>query len=201
MAKVINFGLIYGMSAFGLAQNLGIERRMAAHYIDEYFARYPGVRVYMDAKRAEAHERGYVETAFGRRLWIPEIASSRKPVQAAAERAAINAPMQGTAADLIKKAMIAVDAWLRAEGLRSRLVLQVHDELILEAPVEEAELVRRKVPELMAAVASLSVPLVAGGRHGGQLGGRGTDGFRSSSPSVDAKEKGGRENGPPFLEW
>ena len=96
MAKVINFGLIYGMSAFGLAQNLGIERRMAAHYIDEYFARYPGVRVYMDAKRAEAHERGYVETAFGRRLWIPEIASSRKPVQAAAERAAINAPMQGT---------------------------------------------------------------------------------------------------------
>ena len=161
MAKVINFGLIYGMSAFGLAQNLGIERRMAAHYIDEYFARYPGVRVYMDAKRAEAHERGYVETAFGRRLWIPEIASSRKPVQAAAERAAINAPMQGTAADLIKKAMIAVDAWLRAEGLRSRLVLQVHDELILEAPVEEAELVRRKVPELMAAVASLSVPLVA----------------------------------------
>ena len=161
MAKVINFGLIYGMSAFGLAQNLGIERRMAAHYIDEYFARYPGVRVYMDAKRAEAHERGYVETAFGRRLWIPEIASSRKPVQAAAERAAINAPMQGTAADLIKKAMIAVDAWLRAEGLRSRLVLQVHDELILEAPVEEAELVRRKVPELMAAVASLYVPLVA----------------------------------------
>ena len=160
-AKTINFGLIYGMSAFGLAQNLGIERRMAAHYIDEYFARYPGVRVYMDAKRAEAHERGYVETAFGRRLWIPEIASSRKPVQAAAERAAINAPMQGTAADLIKKAMIAVDAWLRAEGLRSRLVLQVHDELILEAPVEEAELVRRKVPELMAAVASLSVPLVA----------------------------------------
>ena len=101
MAKVINFGLIYGMSAFGLAQNLGIERRMAAHYIDEYFARYPGVRVYMDAKRAEAHgrggarERGCVETAFGRRLWIPEIASSRKPVQAAAERAAINAPMQG----------------------------------------------------------------------------------------------------------
>ena len=161
MAKVINFGLIYGMSAFGLAQNLGIERRMAAHYIDEYFARYPGVRAYMEAKRAEAHERGYVETAFGRRLWIPEIASSRKPVQAAAERAAINAPMQGTAADLIKKAMIAVDAWLRREGLRTKLVLQVHDELILEAPADEAERVKKTVPELMAGVASLSVPLVA----------------------------------------
>ena len=110
-------------------------------------------------------------TSRRRRLWIPEIASSRKPVQAAAERAAINAPMQGTAADLIKKAMIAVDAWLRAEGLRSRLVLQVHDELILEAPVEEAELVRRKVPELMAAVASLSVPLVAEVGMGDSWGG------------------------------
>ena len=161
MAKVINFGLIYGMSAFGLAQNLGIERRMASHYIDEYFARYPGVRTYMEAKRAEAHEKGYVETAFGRRLWIPEIASSRKPVQAAAERAAINAPMQGTAADLIKKAMIAVDDWLRSEGLRTKLILQVHDELILEAPADEAELVKARVPELMAGVASLSVPLVA----------------------------------------
>ena len=161
MAKVINFGLIYGMSAFGLAQNLGIERRVASHYIDEYFARYPGVKRYMEAKRAEAHAQGYVETAFGRRLWIPEIASSRKPLQAAAERAAINAPMQGTAADLIKLAMIRVDAWLKDAGLKTRLVLQVHDELILEAPVDEAELVKEKVPQLMAEVASLSVPLVA----------------------------------------
>ena len=161
MAKVINFGLIYGMSAFGLAQNLGIERRVASHYIDEYFARYPGVKRYMEAKRAEAHAQGYVETAFGRRLWIPEIASSRKPLQAAAERAAINAPMQGTAADLIKLAMIRVDAWLKEAGLKTRLVLQVHDELILEAPVDEAELVKEKVPQLMAEVASLSVPLVA----------------------------------------
>lgn len=161
MAKVINFGLIYGMSAFGLAQNLGIERRVAAHYIDEYFARYPGVKRYMEAKRAEAHAQGYVETAFGRRLWIPEIASSRKPVQAAAERAAINAPMQGTAADLIKLAMIRVDAWLRDAGLKTRLILQVHDELILEAPEDEADLVKSKVTELMADVASLRVPLAA----------------------------------------
>lgn len=161
MAKVINFGLIYGMSAFGLAQNLGIERRVASHYIDEYFARYPGVKRYMEAKREEAHAQGYVETAFGRRLWIPEIASSRKPLQAAAERAAINAPMQGTAADLIKRAMIRVDAWLKEAGLKTRLVLQVHDELILEAPLDEAELVKEKVPQLMAEVASLRVPLVA----------------------------------------
>lgn len=161
MAKVINFGLIYGMSAFGLAQTLGVDRRIAAHYIDEYFLRYPGVKRYMEAKRAEAHERGYVETAFGRRLWIPEIASSRKPIQAAAERAAINAPMQGTAADLIKMAMIAVDAWIREEGLGTKLILQVHDELILEAPLSEVDAVKAAVPKLMADVASLSVPLTA----------------------------------------
>lgn len=161
MAKVINFGLIYGMSAFGLAQNLGIDRRVAAGYIDEYFARYPGVKRYMEEKRAEAHERGFVETVFGRRLWIPEIMSSRKPVQAAAERAAINAPMQGTAADLIKLAMLAVDRWLKDEHLASKLVLQVHDELILEVPQDEVELVREKLPILMAAVADLTVPLLA----------------------------------------
>ena len=161
MAKVINFGLIYGMSAFGLAQNLGIDRRVAAGYIDEYFARYPGVKRYMEEKRAEAHERGFVETVFGRRLWIPEIMSSRKPVQAAAERAAINAPMQGTAADLNKLAMLAVDRWLKDEHLASKLVLQVHDELILEVPQDEVELVREKLPILMAAVADLTVPLLA----------------------------------------
>ena len=161
MAKVINFGLIYGMSAFGLAQNLGIDRRVAAQYIDAYFTRYPGVRRYMEEKRAEAHERGYVETVFGRRLWIPEIASSKKPAQAAAERAAINAPMQGTAADLIKKAMISVDRWLAEKGLRTKLILQVHDELILEVPADEAELVKTEVPRLMAEAADLAVPLLA----------------------------------------
>ena len=134
MAKVINFGLIYGMGAHGLARNLGLAHGVAKSYIERYFERYPGVAGYMDLTRARAHARGYVETAFGRRLWLPDINSSRKPVQAAAERAAINAPMQGTAADLIKMAMVAVDRWLAAEGLRSRMVLQVHDELVLEVP-------------------------------------------------------------------
>ena len=161
MAKVINFGLIYGMSAFGLSQNLGIDRRVAARYIDQYFARYPGVKRYMEEKRAEAHEQGYVETVFGRRLWIPDIASSKKPAQAAAERAAINAPMQGTAADLIKKAMISVDRWLTEQGLRTKLILQVHDELILEVPEDELDLVKAEIPRLMAGVADLAVPLLA----------------------------------------
>lgn len=161
MAKVINFGLIYGMSAFGLAQNLGIDRRVAANYIDQYFARFPGIKRYMDGTRLRAREDGFVETAFGRRLWIPDIKSSRKNIQAAAERAAINAPMQGTAADVIKRAMLSVDAWLKDSGLKSRLILQVHDELILETPPEEVEVVRAKLPELMAAAATLDVPLVA----------------------------------------
>lgn len=161
MAKVINFGLIYGMSAFGLAQNLGIDRRIAANYIEQYFARFPGVKRYMDETRLCARADGFVETAFGRRLWIPDIRSSRKNIQAAAERAAINAPMQGTAADVIKRAMLSVDAWLREEGLKSRLILQVHDELILETPPEEVDIVRAKLPELMAAAGSLDVPLVA----------------------------------------
>ncbi len=161
MAKVINFGLIYGMSAFGLAQNLGIDRKVAANYIEQYFARYPKVARYMEATRLKAQASGYVETAFGRRLQLPDIHSSRQNIRAAAERAAINAPMQGTAADLIKMAMIAVDRWLKAEKLQSRLVLQVHDELILEVPEGEAALVKVKVPELMAGVASLSVPLIA----------------------------------------
>ena len=161
MAKVINFGLIYGMSAFGLAQNLGIERRMAAHYIEEYFARYPGVARYMQETRNKAHAQGYVETAFGRRLWLPDILSSRPAVRAGAERAAINAPMQGTAADLIKKAMVSVAQWLKQESLSSRLILQVHDELILEVPEEEVERVKEKLPELMRSAAELSVPLLA----------------------------------------
>ncbi|KFI07399.1 DNA polymerase I [Massilia sp. BSC265] len=160
-AKVINFGLIYGMSAFGLAQNLGIERGAASSYIDRYFARFAGVKQYMDETRLQAKARGYVETVFGRRLWLPEINSPNGPRRAGAERAAINAPMQGTAADLIKLAMIAVQAWLEAEKLGTRMIMQVHDELVLEVPEAELELVRVKLPELMAGVATLNVPLVA----------------------------------------
>ena len=160
-AKVINFGLIYGMSAHGLARNLGIERSAAATYIDRYFARYPGVAAYMDRTRAEARDRGYVETVFGRRLHLPDIRASNVGRRQAAERAAINAPMQGTAADLIKLAMIAVSRWLREDSLRSRLILQVHDELVLEVPDDELDLVRVRLPELMAGVAALEVPLLA----------------------------------------
>jgi len=160
-AKVINFGLIYGMSAFGLAQNLNIERSAAASYIERYFARYPGVRDYMDNTRALAKQQGYVETFFGRRLWVPEINSPNGMRRAGAERAAINAPMQGTAADLIKLAMIAVNNWLLKETLATKLIMQVHDELILEVPEAELELVKAKLPELMESVATLDVPLLA----------------------------------------
>jgi DNA polymerase-1 len=160
-AKVINFGLIYGMSAFGLAQNLNIERSAAANYIERYFARYPGVREYMDKTRDIAKQKGYVETYFGRRLWVPEISSPNGMRRAGAERAAINAPMQGTAADLIKLAMIAVDIWLRDEKLTTKLIMQVHDELVLEVPENELELVKIKLPELMQNVAKLDVPLLA----------------------------------------
>ncbi|MFL6672271.1 MAG: DNA polymerase I [Massilia sp.] len=160
-AKVINFGLIYGMSAFGLASNLGIERSAAASYIDRYFARFSGVKQYMDETRLAAKARGYVETVFGRRLWLPEINSPNGPRRAGAERAAINAPMQGTAADLIKLAMIAVQDWIEAEKLGTRMIMQVHDELVLEVPEAELELVKARLPELMAGVATLKVPLVA----------------------------------------
>ncbi len=160
-AKVINFGLIYGMSAFGLAQNLNIERSAAASYIERYFARYPGVKAYMENTRAEAKQKGYVETYFGRRLWVPEINSANGMRRAGAERAAINAPMQGTAADLIKLAMIAVDKWIKAENLNSKLIMQVHDELVLEVPDNELELVKTTLPTLMQNVAKLSVPLLA----------------------------------------
>ena len=160
-AKVINFGLIYGMSAFGLAQNLNIDRKAAASYIERYFARYPGVRQYMDNTRQLAKAQGYVETYFGRRLWVPEINSANGQRRAGAERAAINAPMQGTAADLIKLAMIAVDKWLRDEKLQSKLIMQVHDELVLEVPDNELELVKSTLQVLMQNVAKLSVPLLA----------------------------------------
>ena len=158
-AKVINFGLIYGMSAFGLAGNLGIERAAAQKYIDAYFERYPGVAQYMERTRLEARESGYVETVFGRRLWLPEIKSSG-PRRQGAERAAINAPMQGTAADLIKLAMIAVQQWIEAEKLHTRLLLQVHDELIFDAPFAEVDRLRDALPGLMGSVAQLRVPLV-----------------------------------------
>ncbi|MET3213333.1 UNVERIFIED_ORG: DNA polymerase-1 [Burkholderia territorii] len=161
IAKVINFGLIYGMSAFGLASNLGITRDAAKLYIDRYFARYPGVAQYMEDTRAAAKEKGYVETVFGRRLWLPEINGGNGPRRQAAERAAINAPMQGTAADLIKLSMIAVDDWLTRDRLASRMIMQVHDELVLEVPESELSLVREKLPEMMCGVAKLKVPLVA----------------------------------------
>lgn len=159
-AKVINFGLIYGMSAFGLAGNLGIERSAAQNYIAKYFDRYPGVAQYMERTRLEARENGYVETVFGRRLWLPEIKGSNGPRRQGAERAAINAPMQGTAADLIKLAMIAVEDWLEKEQLKTKLLLQVHDELVLDVPFDELELVQAKLPGLMCNVAQLKVPLV-----------------------------------------
>ncbi len=159
-AKTINFGLIYGMSAFGLAQQLGLERATAQAYISSYFTRYPAVKRYMDETRALAKERGYVETVFGRRLWLPEIRSSNAARRGNAERAAINAPMQGTAADLIKLAMIAVQGWLERERLASRLVMQVHDELVLEVPEQELVRVRHDMPGLMCNVATLRTPLV-----------------------------------------
>jgi DNA polymerase-1 len=159
-AKAINFGLIYGMSAFGLSKQIGVDRTAAAAYMDRYFARYPGVARYMEDTRAIARDKGYVETVFGRRLWLPEIKSSNAGRRQGAERAAINAPMQGTAADLIKRAMLAVQDWLDAQKLQTLLVLQVHDELVLEVPETELELVREMLPKLMGGVAKLKVPLL-----------------------------------------
>ncbi len=160
-AKVINFGLIYGMGAFGLASNLGIEQKAAKDFIDKYFARFAGVKRYMDETRIKAKERGYVETVFGRRLWLPEINSGNGPRKAGAERQAINAPMQGTAADLIKLAMIAVQKTLDEEQRATRMVMQVHDELVLEVPDAELPWARVALPRLMAGVAQLKVPLLA----------------------------------------
>ena len=159
-AKAINFGLIYGMGAFGLASNLGITRDAAQSYIDRYFARYPGVAQYLAETRALAHAQGYVETVFGRRLWLADInaAGARR---AGAERAAINAPMQGTAADLIKLAMVAVQNWLSHEKLQTKMVMQVHDELVLDVPLSEIDRIKENFPGLMCDVASLRVPLVA----------------------------------------
>jgi DNA polymerase-1 len=158
-AKAINFGLIYGMSAFGLARQLGIDRSSAAQYVERYFARYPGVRAYMEGTRERARREGYVETVFGRRLYLPEIGSRNRQLQQYAERSAINAPMQGTAADIIKRAMLAVDAWCLDPAVPVKLIMQVHDELVLEVRADHVEAATARVRELMAAAAQLAVPL------------------------------------------
>jgi DNA polymerase-1 len=158
-AKMINFGLIYGMSAFGLASRLGIERSEAKRYVELYFERYPGVRRYMDETRQQARERGYVETVFGRRLYLNDIASRNAALRQGAERAAINAPMQGTAADIIKRAMIEVDRWLSTSGIPARLIMQVHDELVFEVKVEAAQELMGRARELMSAAAQLRTSL------------------------------------------
>ena len=160
-AKVINFGLIYGMSSFGLARNLGIESAAAKSYIERYFQRYPGVKLYMDETRLAAKSRGYVETVFGRRLYLPEINSPNGPRRGSAERQAINAPMQGTAADLIKLAMLKVQDTLEREQRRTRMIMQVHDELVFEVPEDEVEWLKTEIPRLMAGVAELRAPLLA----------------------------------------
>jgi DNA polymerase-1 len=165
-AKAINFGLIYGMSAFGLAKQLGIERGAAAKYVELYFARYPGVRRYMDETRARARRDGYVETAYGRRLYLPEINSKNRPLQQYAERSAINAPMQGTAADIIKRAMLTVDAWCQLPDVHARLLMQVHDELVLEVRADFLDAAKAWVRELMVGAATLHVPLKVDVGHG-----------------------------------
>jgi len=159
-AKAINFGLIYGMSAFGLAKQLGVERKEAQAYIDRYFARYPGVLAYMERTRQQAAEQGFVETLFGRRLYLPEINSKNGAMRKAAERTAINAPMQGTAADIMKRAMVAVDNWLSRSGLDAKVILQVHDELVLEVREDLVEQVREAIRPLMSGAAELDVPLL-----------------------------------------
>ena len=159
-AKAINFGLIYGMSAFGLTRQLGIDRKSAEDYINRYFARYPLVKKYMDNTRAKAHETGYVETLFGRRLYLPEIHASQIPRQKAAERTAINAPLQGTAADIIKLAMIKIDRWLHDEKIRAKMIMQVHDELVFEAHESEVENISQQIQIFMSDIVKLNVPLL-----------------------------------------
>lgn len=159
-AKAINFGLIYGMSAFGLAKQIGVDRKQSQAYIDRYFARYPGVLAYMERTRAQAAEQGFVETLFGRRLYLPDINAKNPALRKGAERTAINAPMQGTAADIIKRAMVAVDNWLTESGLDARVILQVHDELVLEVREDLIEQVREQIRPHMSNAAQLDVPLL-----------------------------------------
>ena len=158
-AKAINFGLIYGMSAFGLAKQLGIARYEAQDYVDLYFDRYPGVAAYMEETRELAKEQGFVETVFGRRLYLPDINARQAQRRQYAERSAINAPMQGTAADIIKLAMLSVAQWINDDQPDTRMIMQVHDELVLEARSSEAEVIADKVAELMSAAAQLAVKL------------------------------------------
>lgn len=160
-AKTINFGLIYGMSEYGLAKSLGIEIQAAQHFISRYFSRYPGVHEYMEKTKELALQRGFVETLFGRRLYLPDLKSSNGAVRAGAFRAAINAPMQGTASDLIKRAMIAVQSWLEQKKMQTKLIMQVHDELVLQVPKSELATLQAHLPELMSGVAQLKVPLIA----------------------------------------
>ncbi|MFT5084823.1 MAG: DNA polymerase-1, partial [Lentisphaeria bacterium] len=159
-AKAINFGLIYGMSSFGLAKQLHIGRKDAQRYIDTYFDRYPGVARYMDETRIEAAEQGFVETILGRRLYLPNIRSSNGMLRQAAERTAINAPMQGSAADIIKRAMIDVDSWLETEAVDAKIIMQVHDELVLEVAADNVESVSENLRKLMSDAVELSVPLI-----------------------------------------
>lgn len=161
-AKAINFGLIYGMSAHGLSKQLGIERHQAAKYMDTYFERYPGVRNYMDNTREQAKKDGYVETIFGRRLYLPEINSSNGLRRQYAERTAINAPMQGSAADIIKRAMIAIHDWLLQAGTGIRMIMQVHDELVFEVPDDQLDLAKSEIEQFMIQAAELAVPLEVG---------------------------------------
>ncbi|MEZ1316777.1 DNA polymerase I [Pseudomonas fluorescens] len=159
-AKAINFGLIYGMSAFGLAKQIGVDRKQSQAYIDRYFTRYPGVLAYMERTRAQAAEQGFVETIFGRRLYLPDINAKNPALRKGAERTAINAPMQGTAADIIKKAMVAVDNWLTSSGLDAKVILQVHDELVLEVREDLVDQVREEIRQHMSQAATLDVPLL-----------------------------------------
>jgi DNA polymerase-1 len=159
-AKAINFGIIYGISGFGLARQLGITPGEARGYIDRYFERYPGIRAYMERTKEEARIKGFVVSPFGRRCWVPGIADKNGARRAYAERQAINAPLQGGAADIIKRAMVKLPAVLREKGLRSRLVLQVHDELLFEAPEDEAATLAGVAREVMESAATISVPLV-----------------------------------------
>jgi DNA polymerase I len=159
-AKAINFGLIYGMSAFGLAKQIGVDRKQSQAYVDRYFARYPGVLEYMERTRAQAAEQGFVETIFGRRLYLPDINAKNQALRKGAERMAINAPMQGTAADIIKRAMVAVNGWLESSKLDARVILQVHDELVLEVRDDLVEQISKDIRVHMSGAANLDVPLL-----------------------------------------
>jgi DNA polymerase-1 len=158
-SKAINFGLIYGMSAYGLARQIGVPREAAQRYIELYFTRYPGVRAYMQRTREQARQDGYVRTIFGRRLFLPDIAARNRQLQQYAERSAINAPMQGSAADIIKRAMLSIDAWCGSEAVPVSLIMQVHDELVFEVREEFIETARARIEALMSRAAELRVPL------------------------------------------